>query len=89
MTPDVISGVLRDFTPALNPDFAPRSDHDDRGFVANLIDTDSLPGALLSACHTCPNQVPIKISTVATKPPCTMRPCRRIAARSHSAWLLR
>jgi hypothetical protein len=43
--PYVISGILRDFTPALNPDFAPQPDHDDRGFVANLIDPDGLPGA--------------------------------------------
>jgi len=46
LAPYVISGILRDFTPALNPDFGERPDFDDRGFVANLIDTDALPGAL-------------------------------------------
>ncbi len=46
LAPYVISGILRDFTPALNPDFGEQPDSDDRGFVANLIDTDALPGAL-------------------------------------------
>ena len=45
LAPYVISGVLRDFTPVLNPDFGPQPDHDDRGFVANLIDPAGLPGA--------------------------------------------
>ena len=45
LAPYVISGILRDFTPALNPDFGPQPDGNDRGIVANLIDPDALPGA--------------------------------------------
>ena len=55
LAPYVISGILRDFTPDLNPDFAPQPNAVDRDFVANLIDTDALPGvqtALTRACGT-------------------------------------
>ena len=44
----VISGILRDFTPTLNPDFKAQPDANDRGIVANLIDPDALPGAARS-----------------------------------------
>ena len=48
LAPYVISGILRDFTPTLNPDFKAQPDANDRGIVANLIDPDALPGAARS-----------------------------------------